>query len=56
MFFDSTAVDEKNLNREILEGLKAKGQLETGDLVLLTRGAALGNDGGTNSMQVLMVD
>ncbi|MCV6588738.1 MAG: pyruvate kinase [Marinobacterium sp.] len=55
MFFDSTAVAESKLNHEILEGLKAKGQLEAGDLVLLTRGAALGNDGGTNSMQVLMV-
>jgi len=56
MFFDSTAVEENSLNSEVLASLKAKGQLETGDLVLLTRGAALGNDGGTNSMQVLMVD
>ena len=56
MFFDPTAVEESNLNKEVLAGLKAKGQLNSGDLVLLTRGADVGTDGGTNSMQVLMVD
>ncbi|MGB0466980.1 MAG: pyruvate kinase [Pontibacterium sp.] len=55
MFFDSTAVNEADLNREILAGLKAKDQLKTGDLVILTRGAQLGDHGGTNSMQVLEV-
>ncbi|MCO4758528.1 MAG: pyruvate kinase, partial [Oceanospirillaceae bacterium] len=55
MFFDSTAVNEADLNREILEGLKAKDQLQPGDLVILTRGAQLGEHGGTNSMQVLKV-
>lgn len=55
MFFDATAVSEEKLNHEILEGLKAKGQLQPGDLVILTRGAQLGQDGGTNSMQVLKV-
>lgn len=55
MFFDATSVEESNLNREILEGLKARGQLQPGDLVILTRGAVLGKDGGTNSMQVLKV-
>lgn len=55
MFFDATAVDDSKLNHEVLEGLKARDQLQSGDLVLLTRGAAVGTDGGTNSMQVLMV-
>lgn len=56
MFFDATKVSEADLNREIIEGLKAKDQLQPGDLVILTRGAQLGEDGGTNSMQVLKVD
>jgi len=56
MFFDATKVSEAELNREILEGLKARDQLQPGDLVILTRGAQLGEDGGTNSMQVLKVD
>ncbi len=55
MFFDATSIDEARLNQEVLEGLKAKDQLQAGDLVILTRGATLGEDGGTNSMQVLKV-
>ncbi|WP_136681491.1 pyruvate kinase [Neptunomonas sp. XY-337] len=55
MFFDATAVAENKLNDEILAGLKAKGYLQSGDLVILTRGADIGELGGTNSMQVLQV-
>ncbi len=55
MFFDATAVPEHRLNEEVLDGLKAKGLVCSGDLVLLTRGASLGTMGGTNSMQVLEV-
>ena len=53
--FDATQIDKDKLNDEILAGLKARNLLETGDLVILTRGASLGKDGGTNSMQVLAV-
>ncbi|WP_027857511.1 pyruvate kinase [Marinobacterium jannaschii] len=55
MFFDATAVAESKLNEEVIAGLKAKGQLQSGDLVILTRGASLGTMGGTNSMQVIQV-
>ena len=55
IFFDSTQIDKDKLNEEVLAGLKARQFLETGDLVILTRGAALGDAGGTNSMQVLAV-
>jgi pyruvate kinase len=55
MFFDATALDDGKLNDEILAGLKAKELLESGDLVILTRGAQIGEHGGTNSMQVLQV-
>ncbi|MBY4675594.1 pyruvate kinase [Marinobacterium arenosum] len=55
LFFDATSVDEKQLNEAVLSMLKDQGQLDSGDRVLLTRGASLGNEGGTNSMQVLEV-
>ncbi len=55
MFFDATTLDDGKLNDEILAGLKAKELLESGDLVILTRGAQIGEHGGTNSMQVLQV-
>ena len=55
IFFDSTRIDKDKLNEEVLAGLKARNLLQTGDLVILTRGASLGEDGGTNSMQVLAV-
>ncbi|MGY8869526.1 MAG: pyruvate kinase [Pseudomonadales bacterium] len=55
MHFDATGVPEKSLNDEILAGLKAKELLTSGDLIILTRGATLGEHGGTNSMQVLQV-
>jgi len=55
MHFDATKVDSDKLNDEVLSGLKAKGELDSGDLVILTRGANIGKNGGTNSMQVLQV-
>ncbi len=55
MFFDATNVKEACLNDEILAGLKARELLSSGDLIILTRGATIGENGGTNSMQVLQV-
>ena len=43
------------MNNQVLEGLKTKGYLASGDLVILTRGAIIGSGKGTNSMQVLQV-
>ena len=55
MLFDATSLPESELNQQVLEGLKDKALLESGDLVLLTRGATIGSGSGTNSMQVLQV-
>ncbi|SIS86938.1 pyruvate kinase [Neptunomonas antarctica] len=55
MHFDATSIPEARLNDEIMAGLKAKDLLNSGDLIILTRGAKLGEHGGTNSMQVLQV-
>ncbi|MBP0049618.1 pyruvate kinase [Marinobacterium sp. AK62] len=55
MFFDATAVDEARLNDEVLAGLQARDLLQSGDRVILTRGASIGEHGGTNSLQILQV-
>jgi pyruvate kinase len=55
MHFNATSIPEARLNDEIMAGLKAKDLLNSGDLIILTRGAKLGEHGGTNSMQVLQV-
>ncbi|MEH6575627.1 MAG: pyruvate kinase [Amphritea sp.] len=55
MLFDATQLEDKELNHQVLEGLKAKEYLESGDRVILTRGAVIGSGSGTNSMQVLQV-
>ncbi|WP_432471274.1 pyruvate kinase [Amphritea sp. HPY] len=55
MLFDATQLDDIEVNQQVLEGLKAKEYLQSGDLVLLTRGAIIGAGTGTNSMQVLQV-
>ncbi|RTE64445.1 pyruvate kinase [Amphritea opalescens] len=55
MLFDATGIDNSDLNHQVLETLKAQNLLESGDLILLTRGAVIGSGSGTNSMQVLQV-
>ncbi|GGK84585.1 pyruvate kinase [Amphritea balenae] len=55
MLFDATKLEDTEVNSQVLEGLKAKDFLESGDLVILTRGAVIGSGKGTNSMQVLQV-
>lgn len=53
LYFDATQVEASQLNDELLSFIKQHGQLSSGDLVILTRGAQIGEHGGTNSMQVL---
>ena len=55
MFFDATLVSEERLNNEILAGLQALELLQCGDRVILTRGARIGEHGGTNSLQILQL-
>ncbi|MGB0732846.1 MAG: pyruvate kinase alpha/beta domain-containing protein, partial [Pontibacterium sp.] len=53
MYYDFAASDEDKMLDDIIAHLKGKALLEDGDLVILTRGAKLGEHGGTNSMQVI---
>jgi len=53
--FDLTGISESELNQQAIELLKQQQHLQDGDLVIITRGAALGKMGGTNAMQVLTV-
>ncbi|MDO6565010.1 pyruvate kinase [Amphritea sp. 1_MG-2023] len=55
MLFDATGINNDVLNNQVLETLKSKQLLNSGDLILLTRGAVIGSGSGTNSMQVLQV-
>lgn len=55
MLFDATGISNEVLNEQVLGTLKAQHLLESGDLILLTRGAVIGSGSGTNSMQVLQV-
>lgn len=55
LFFDATCVQPDQLNNEVMALLKQQGLINSGDLIILTRGATLGEHGGTNSMQVLCV-
>ncbi len=55
MFFDATAVAEAQLNDEILAGLLGRNLVQSGDRIILTRGASIGEHGGTNSLQILQV-
>lgn len=53
--FDPTETDDRELNHRILTLLTSTGRLQSGDLVIFTRGAQIGHNSGTNSMQVLRV-
>lgn len=56
IFFDVTAIDKDRINHAILAGLKADGRIQTGDIVLLTRGSSVGAHGQTDLMQILKVE
>ncbi|BCV36503.1 MULTISPECIES: pyruvate kinase [Shewanella] len=53
--FDSTVYAADELAKKALESLKAKGYLESGDMVLMTKGDAMETVGGTNTCKVLIV-
>ena len=54
--FDSTRVPYPELTAEVLRQLKAKGAVQTGDKVIITKGDLLGFSGGTNGMKIVEVD
>ncbi|EKE76623.1 pyruvate kinase [Gallaecimonas xiamenensis] len=54
--FDSSHYRDDALKREALTLLKAKGLLQSGDLVLMTYGDRMETIGGTNTCKILQVD
>ncbi|WP_406662929.1 pyruvate kinase [Gallaecimonas sp. GXIMD1310] len=54
--FDSTHYRDDALKREALTLLKAKGHLQSGDLVMMTHGDRMETIGGTNTCKILQVE
>jgi len=55
IFFDATKVELKDVNRLAVAELESRHLVAKGDIVILTKGAHMGIDGGTNSMKILTV-
>uniref|UniRef100_UPI0025D9D176 pyruvate kinase n=1 Tax=Sulfurivirga sp. TaxID=2614236 RepID=UPI0025D9D176 len=53
--FNYDGLSDEELQQAVLETLKGYGVVESGDLVVLTRGAARGVMGGTNRMEIVKV-
>jgi len=53
--FDVTRTDPSHVHQRLFDSLRENGALETGDLVVFTRGEMQGVSGGTNTMQILTV-
>jgi pyruvate kinase len=54
--FDITHTDPLAANREIINILKAKGFVTSGDKVIITKGDMQGLRGGTNNMKIIQVN
>ncbi len=55
MLLDATSIDAPELEEKLLAEVRTRGALSSGDLVILTRGAHPGVNGGTDSMRILHV-
>jgi pyruvate kinase len=55
VLFDATQVSRVEVNRSALQTLQSSNILEDGDLVILTKGDAMGINGRANSMKILTV-
>ncbi len=55
IYFDSTIYPADELAQKALESLTKAGYLQSGDLVLMTKGDAMETIGGTNTCKVLIV-
>lgn len=53
--FDSTNISAEDVARKALETLTSAGYLESGDMVLMTKGDSMETIGGTNTCKVLIV-
>ncbi len=53
--FDPASKEHAVVNQAAVEVLQAHGSLETGDLVIITKGDLMGVHGGTNAMKIVRV-
>jgi pyruvate kinase len=53
--FDVTQVNRAKLNHQAISELQARNLVRNGDLVIITKGKAMGVHGGTNSMKIIQV-
>ncbi len=53
--FDVTETDAGGIHEHLFDSLRQHGALDSGDLVVFTRGELQGVSGGTNTMQILTV-
>ncbi len=53
--FNSTSTDHATVNKEVIDELIARGAVEDGDLVIITKGDLMGMRGGTNAMKIVRV-
>lgn len=56
MPFDALSYAPDDMNNAALDELKRRNLVQTGDWVVLTRGKLERNAGGTNGLQILMVE
>lgn len=53
--FDTNKHTKKTINKAAIETLRAYGEINENDLIILTKGDLIGVHGGTNSMKILKV-
>jgi pyruvate kinase len=53
--FDATQVDHPEINTRAIEELLQRSLVSKGDLVIITKGSAMGVHGGTNSLRIIEV-
>ncbi len=56
LYFDVTVIPHEMVNAECVSVLKRKGFVQTGDLILLTKGDHTGVHGGTNALKIIRVE
>ena len=55
VYFDVMTLEHAQVNRSVIQALEAQGWVESGDLVILTKGDHLGQSGGANAMKIIEV-
>jgi pyruvate kinase len=55
MYFSNESQDHATVNREIVDLLRAKGQSQNGDKIIITKGDLTGQQGGTSALKVVTI-